>query len=603
MSCSLIGCEVADLTIFYFYHSHFQDRYADLFCRFMWVRAQVDYLQRLPTDSEKRKALKRLPPDLPQTYVRILEIIDSTYPPPTTEFIQRILRWLVLGKSGDSNTYPSGRESSFTSRMLCQAVCLENESEGLCDSEILTEQQILGWLGCLVRKSKSEETIELSHFTIKEFLKMDPGTIASAVARKYLVQLDDYNHLVKVCLTHLMHAADFTSMKWSMFSEIGSFIRDHPLYRHAMIYLCDYIKELNWTSAGMKQKVKCIMQRFLSIPVHEAFLLWDKCCIWATEMDMPSQECKIESYLSPLHFASLLGLMDEVQSLCRHGLDPNCTVTPMDEREFAYTPLHLALLNNTDTFNHCSTYLWHQRIEYRVAGNDVLPEFWVEAKLQIIRTLLDAGANVHQQLVIGLHTVRRTITPLSLALLSGFWAATCILLDEGADFSSINTLLNNVPKLEESVQHAVDSRGHQGLKRVLERWREGYVQSDEDRDGRSIGESDDHSMKEIDCSTSPQERFIDAYRNGRWSVVRELLEAESEIEINCHDEQGTNLLFCASDAPSEDLCYILERGANPKLLTTSGLSVLCKTVVRGCLENMSLLLDFGANIEHQDPRG
>ena len=121
MSCLLIGCEVADLIIFYFYYSHFQDRYTDLFCRSMWVRAQVDYLQRLPTE---RKALKRLPPDLPQTYVRILEIIDSTYPPPTTEFIQRMLRWLVLGKSGDSNTYPSGRESSFTSRMLCQAVCL-----------------------------------------------------------------------------------------------------------------------------------------------------------------------------------------------------------------------------------------------------------------------------------------------------------------------------------------------------------------------------------------------------------------------------------------------------------------------------------------------
>ena len=118
------------------------------------------------------------------------------------------------------------------------------------------------------------------------------------------------------------------------------------------------------------------------------------------------------------------------------------------------------------------------------------------------------------------------------------------------------------------------------------------MQSDEERDDRSIGESDDHSMKEIDCSMSPQERFIDAYRNGRWSVIRELLEAEPEIDINCHDEEGTNLLFCASDAPSEDLCYILERGPNPKLLTTSGLSVLCKTVVRGCLENMSLLLDF-----------
>lgn len=61
----------------------------------MWVRAQVDYLRRLPNDMEKRRALKQLPPDLPQTYIRIFETIHRTYPPQTTKYIHRILKWLV----------------------------------------------------------------------------------------------------------------------------------------------------------------------------------------------------------------------------------------------------------------------------------------------------------------------------------------------------------------------------------------------------------------------------------------------------------------------------------------------------------------------------
>lgn len=114
-------------------------------------------------------------------------------------------------------------------------------------------------------------------------------------------------------------------------------------------------------------------------------------------------------------------------------------------------------------------------------------------------------------------------------------------------------------------------------------------------------------MKDVGRSASPpaspQERFIDAYRTGRWSVVRQLLEAEPAIEMDGNGEQGMNLLFCAAKASSEHLRHLLQRGASPNPLTATGHGVLSKTVVSVCLENMSILLEFGADIEQRDSRG
>lgn len=600
----------------------------------MWVRAQVDYLQRLPTDKEKRQALKTLPPDLPQTYVHILEIVDRTYPPQTTKLIQRLLKWLVLHKSGIAQIYGTSWSRPLNSEILSQAICIENESDEPSDGDIPTEQQILGWLGCLIRKSKSEDTIELAHFTVKEFLRMDPENISSAAARSYMVQPEDYNYMLKVCLTHLMHSK-FRNTTCTSVSKLRSFSRNHPLYVHATFYLCDYIRELTLTSTGMNQDVKCIMQAFLSVPVHEAFLLWDMSntglnmtASWksfpeadVSEEDL-SQELQIKNFMSPLHFASLTGLVDEVQKLCREGLDPNCTGLPTHQQGFAYTPLHLALLNNAGASRSPYTTSIHGQVIFCHLTADYIPnEIYLEQKLQTIRTLLHAGANVHQQLIIdsnGCGKPSHVTTPLSLAFLSGFWQVACVLLDEGADcdavpsenprglqdLCSINRLLKEAPELEESVQRVVDLGRYQSLKRAFERWQDRPLLSEAKKLGQLIGESIGHSMDDITYSASSQARFIDAYQNGNWFVVRELLKTESGVEINHNDEQGTNLLnYISAGGSSEDLRYFLERGANPNFLPTSGRGVLSNAIINGYLENMNLFLEFGANIEHQDPGG
>lgn len=221
----------------------------------------------------------------------------------------------------------------------------------------------------------------------------------------------------------------FRGMQCSDFSQIRSFLEDHPLYAEATTYLCDYIHELTKTFAGMNQEVKCIMHRFLSMPVHEAFLLWDRCSIVRSLMKILPAECwpqvsEINDYLSPLHFASLLGLVDQVQRLCRDGLDPNCYSLPMeDNHSHAYTSLHLALLNNADESSVCGSYLAFEQIMWSITADLVFDEICVEAKLQTIKTLVQAGASVHQQLIIHLDFAAGApgvASPLSLAFLSGF---------------------------------------------------------------------------------------------------------------------------------------------------------------------------------------
>ena len=584
----------------------------------MWVRAQIDYLQRLPTDKEKRKALKDLPPDLPQTYVRILETIDCTYPIQTKKFIQRLLKWLMLHKL-ESESHDADSGYFLTSRVLRQAICIENNRERLSDSEMPSEEQILGWLGCLVRKSKSADTIELSHFTIEEFLRMDPENVSSAVARKYLVQHNDHNYLLQVCLTHLMNE-DFRSMKCSMLSGLRSFRRDDPLYAYAAMHLIEYVCELTGRSTGMNEEVTCIMQMFLSTPVHEAFLLWHRFYSELSVLNLseknPSQEAEIKNYFSPLHFAALTGLADEVQRLCNEGLDPNCASFPVTKRQFTYTPLHLALIHDG------SGPLWLSgrvmdglKISILLGQDDTKSE----QTSRIIGTLVEAGANVNQQLCMDDGPANPLIvTPLVLALMSGQWRVACVLLDEGADcdaiahenesglgdLCSVGKLLDYDSNIETEVQRAVNFGGHQGLNRALERWRDRRVQLDEENDGHSQEESDEdsdgHSQEDID----PQARFVDACRSGKWSVARELLQAESGIEINRNDEDGMSpLWYCVSSGNSEDVRHLLERGADPNLLHARGLSVLTETVLIGRPEIMSLLLEFGANTEHQGPYG
>ncbi|KAF4965115.1 hypothetical protein FSARC_7054 [Fusarium sarcochroum] len=106
---------------------------------FRWVTCQLAHLCELPTDRARRNALERLPPTLPATYERV-----------------RL--------NGDS-------------RALCEAIYITDYSDRLDEDEIVDEQEVLRWCGCLVRMSPNPsndgQRLEFAHYTVQEFLETD----------------------------------------------------------------------------------------------------------------------------------------------------------------------------------------------------------------------------------------------------------------------------------------------------------------------------------------------------------------------------------------------------------------------------------------------
>ncbi|KAL8875500.1 MAG: hypothetical protein Q9198_006153 [Flavoplaca austrocitrina] len=297
---------------------------------FMWVRAQVDYLQRLPNDVEKRRALGKLPPDLPQTYVRIFETIDSSYPGQTLKYIQRLLIWILFSTSHSIGD-PYGL--ALPIEALREIICVEDGCVWPTQEVIPTKDQIFRWLGCLVRMNQDTGQLLFSHFSVEEFLRMDAGTLSNSVAQKYLVCPEDGIYLVNTCLIYVCRI-ERHSVPCETLEDVDAFLANRPLYRHIAGRLIDYIKHC--PAADMK--CDTYLRTFLAMPPSHQFELCIK-SIWR----LRNEECPttlISEIFSPLHFASALALLGQAARLLKNGASVSGF---KGSRNPSLTPLHAAI--------------------------------------------------------------------------------------------------------------------------------------------------------------------------------------------------------------------------------------------------------------------
>lgn len=116
----------------------------------------MDYLCELPNDAARRRALKTLPPTLNATYERILQKInDSSF--DVQKLVQRSLYWLI-------------HLPSISVSALCEAVSIEPEHKRLDREAVPEEEDILRHCSSLARRSAYGQSLELAHFTVREFL-------------------------------------------------------------------------------------------------------------------------------------------------------------------------------------------------------------------------------------------------------------------------------------------------------------------------------------------------------------------------------------------------------------------------------------------------
>lgn len=112
-------------------------------------------------DAERREALNRLPPDLPESYRRLLERVNRCSPRVQT-IVKMCLHFIAFAAP------------RLTIIQLRQAVSVpEPIGSRLDSSNTVTEQEILRRCSSLIRKSEDEDHLEFSHFSVQEFLESE----------------------------------------------------------------------------------------------------------------------------------------------------------------------------------------------------------------------------------------------------------------------------------------------------------------------------------------------------------------------------------------------------------------------------------------------
>ena len=573
----------------------------------MWVRAQVDYLQRLPNDREKRSALKELPPDLPQTYIRIFESIHASFPAKTRRYIQRLLKWLVYRERGTNTLIYSSYmiPSDLSSDSLRQIISVEKDYDWPTGEDLPTVDQLHHWLGCLIRvtEPRSGSCIELSHFTVKEFLSMSRDKVSNPDVQQYLVDCSDWTCLADDCMTYLTHS-HFRDMEPPSLDEIETFLLNHPFYRYAAVAIFEHLSSYN-----VDIKPNSAIQRFFSIPPSKEFIFWLKVSNLLDgsriELDMNAEIQKHP--LTPLHFAAIAGLKNQMKQILANN------ITPTQATQFDVAPLHvtIAMSNETGFFFRAGYLEVPVDLYYNDFSNDKRMLQRYQRSLEITTLLVDSGANIDQRLVVkqvGFSDRHLMVTPLVLSLLCKNLRVANFLLDVGAkwdviaknnlgeaiDVCSVKNLLEIAPAWESVVECVAESEGHTGMKDTLDHW-------------RHRRDEHDASHRPAHCSIStnidPQKAFINAFTNEKWQKVRELLASHSNIDLNCFNRDGYSAVSCAATADKDTLRCILEHGGDPNLLTKDSCSALGRAAFNGRMENMELLLKFGGDIEHIDPNG
>lgn len=285
----------------------------------------MDHLCLLPNDAARRRALNTLPPTLNATYERILQRINKSNK-EVQQLVQRSLRWLLCSKE------------PLSSLALCEAISIENGDTTLDRTAVPDESEIFRWCSSLVRRSASGKSLELGHFTVKEFLTNGTDLLDSEYGVYHFSPEIDDAELAETCLTYLS------------FENFGSGSRDST-----------YFSYKRWENFGFRQyavrhwaeharknltrpEVMSLTQQLLHPSKPLAFVSWTQDFLWAYHgykhgiFQNSSQVPKYDlATTSPLHLAAMLALPESCEWLLQKG----CYV---DQASTYGTPLECALL-------------------------------------------------------------------------------------------------------------------------------------------------------------------------------------------------------------------------------------------------------------------
>jgi hypothetical protein len=293
----------------------------------------MDYLCECSTDRERHNALRKLPPDLPSSYRRILERVNASTK-HNQKLVTYTLQWILFGNQ------------KLTMPALLEALgCIDDETT-LDRACFTTAEQLQHWCSSLVRMS-SKGNLEIAHFTVKEYLtSIDPTQEPQLAKFKISNELANAS-LAKTCLAYLNYPT-FTTLPFPKVLDengkyrIQKYLDTYHFLAYATIFWDEHARAI-MDNPSIFEKV----QKLFRPGQNDAFKFWKRLRFYLIRQHdngikfRDSEGYVTVQYTTPLHWAAMLALPLVCEWLIQDQLDVN-------EPSYLGSPLHCALLQDTD---------------------------------------------------------------------------------------------------------------------------------------------------------------------------------------------------------------------------------------------------------------
>ncbi|KAG4254481.1 hypothetical protein FPRO04_11437 [Fusarium proliferatum] len=299
---------------------------------FRWVVCQLDYLCNCAHDQERREALSKLPPDLPESYRRLLEKVNQ-FSLGVQNMVQMCLHFMAIA------------EPKLTIVELRQAVSTLTTEGKIDEGNVVPEYEILKRCSSLIRKSTDGRYFEFAHFSVREFLEDENAISQGTNLGKYRIAQHTTNQLLATQCLRFLQMENFDKLPNNPHEQIAATAqRDeiYPFYRHAALL---WIK-LTQDGLGDSQILDLVKSLFQ--PCKRAFFM-----CWAIEVfnkvtfatGTRSALSEIQAWrtvrnpsFQPLHMAAALNIPE----ICGFLI---CNASDVNQKLDAATPLDLAFIS------------------------------------------------------------------------------------------------------------------------------------------------------------------------------------------------------------------------------------------------------------------
>ena len=572
----------------------------DFVFRFRWVVCQLDSLCDLLDDDSRQKALKSLPPNLGQSYERILERLERQSP-QLRETVKKVLLWLVCIK------HP------ISLAALAEAVTIKNGDKTLDRNKIPTPRRLLRLCSSLIRTSAGNTMIELAHFSVREFLMDLAYPDASTKFSTYGIQTENETLTIAKSLLTYLCMEDFGGDCPDTAESRNEQEQQYSLRTFAASHWDDYAH-----GHYDDPYLMSLMKEFFQPSKSCQFLCWTHDMLLQDhgDLDGDEKETRYNSIIShgadtsTLHWACLLAIPAICDWLVTNGCDINKT------SEYFGTPLHCAIIGPTIYFSDSD-----ESVRYR-------DQWWsAESRKEVVEILLKANADPSLEVDLPL-TNYGYATPIFAALRIGEIEYARSLLQHGAvlckdsvEFIRSRTGLaqgESVLSVDPSTQNSPNSFGHfvksdtytdfQALFSVirLENMRDQDAAWFFDLAARSKSSQtvELHKHSSIDLAIPQlQARLRTAASNGLADLVGKII-GSLNGSVDEPDESGNTALHLAAKSGYPEIVrMLLKQGADVRKSNEHGETPLNMAVLSDHLLVVAILLEAGGDIRTPNHKG